>query len=76
MLGAPEHAPYDRILVSAEPGALPAALVEQLRVGGVLVIPVRGRMLRVTRTDAGPQITTHGAFRFIPLVTSQADPAG
>lgn len=38
--GLPEHAPYDRILVSAAPNRVPGALVEQLAVGGRIAIPV------------------------------------
>ena len=40
VLGVPDHAPYDRILVSAEPSTLPQQLVDQLGDGGRLVIPV------------------------------------
>lgn len=65
VLGLPEEAPYDRILVSAEPDALPGDLVEQLADPGVLVIPVAGVMLRV-RTP-GPRVSTHGHYRFVPL---------
>src|SRR5262245_27840356 len=39
-LGWPEHAPYDRIMVTAAPDAVPPALVEQLKVGGLMAIPV------------------------------------
>ncbi|MEO8904068.1 MAG: protein-L-isoaspartate(D-aspartate) O-methyltransferase [Polyangiaceae bacterium] len=39
-LGLPEHAPYDRILVSAAPARVPDALIEQLVVGGRIAIPV------------------------------------
>ncbi len=39
-LGWPEHAPYDRIMVTAAPDEVPPALVEQLRVGGLMAIPV------------------------------------
>jgi protein-L-isoaspartate(D-aspartate) O-methyltransferase len=38
--GLPEHAPYDRILVSAAPPRVPDALIEQLAVGGRIAIPV------------------------------------
>ncbi|HEY4106150.1 MAG TPA: protein-L-isoaspartate(D-aspartate) O-methyltransferase, partial [Polyangiaceae bacterium] len=38
--GLPEHAPYDRILVSAAPKRVPGALVEQLALGGKIAIPV------------------------------------
>lgn len=64
----PELAPFDRILVSAAPTALPPALVDQLTDGGVMVIPVTGEMLRVTRGPEGPQTTRHGPYSFVPLV--------
>ena len=75
-LGAPEEGPYDRILVSAKPRELPGELVAQLAPGGVMVIPVSGRMLRVVRPgddDGGPVVEEHGWYRFVPLVT---DPPG
>ena len=50
VLGLPDHAPYDRILVSAEPARrCPEELVDQLGDGGRMVIPVDGTMLLVTR---------------------------
>ncbi|WP_028659736.1 protein-L-isoaspartate O-methyltransferase family protein [Nocardioides insulae] len=67
VLGLPEHAPYDRILVSAEAEELPDSLVDQLAAHGRLVIPVRGRMLRVDLTDDDVVITRHGHYRFVPL---------
>src|SRR5690606_25346619 len=39
-LGAPEHAPFDRIVVTAATAEIPPALLEQLKEGGVLVAPV------------------------------------
>ena len=65
VLGLPTHAPYDRVLVSAEAGSLPQALVDQLADDGVLVIPVAGTMLRVV--NPGPVVTEHGHYRFVPL---------
>lgn len=65
VLGLPAEAPYDRVLVSAEPPALPAELVGQLSEDGVMVIPVDGTMLRVT--NPGAQVTRHGGYRFVPL---------
>ena len=65
VLGRPAEAPYDRILVSAEPDALPDELVAQLADPGVLVIPVAGVMLRVV--TPGPVVTEHGWYRFVPL---------
>jgi protein-L-isoaspartate(D-aspartate) O-methyltransferase len=66
VLGLREHAPYDRILVSAEPRDLPQELVDQLGDDAVMVIPVDGTMLRVT--TPGPKISRHGHYRFVPLV--------
>jgi protein-L-isoaspartate(D-aspartate) O-methyltransferase len=80
-LGAPDEAPFDRVLVSAQAATLPTELVDQLAPGGVLVVPVAGRMVRVLTgaatgedTDAGePVVEQHGYYRFVPLVT---DPPG
>lgn len=65
VLGAPVGAPWDRILVSASPLALPSSLVDQLADPGVLVIPVASTMLRVT--NPGAVATEHGSYRFVPL---------
>ncbi|GAB2690315.1 protein-L-isoaspartate O-methyltransferase family protein [Thalassiella azotivora] len=68
-LGWPEQAPFDRVLVSAMARELPAALVEQLAPGGVLVAPVAGRMTRLVRSRSGgaDEVTRHGSYRFVPL---------
>jgi protein-L-isoaspartate(D-aspartate) O-methyltransferase len=72
VLGAPEEAPFDRVLVSAMAQRLPEELLAQLGGHGILVVPVSGRMLRVERDDEAPdgrRITEHGHYRFVPLVT-------
>ena len=66
-LGRPELAPYDRVLVSAEPRGLPDELVQQLSEDGRMVIPVSGTMLLVQRTPSGMEVTEHGWYRFVPL---------
>ncbi|NJC56810.1 protein-L-isoaspartate O-methyltransferase family protein [Brevibacterium marinum] len=71
VLGLPKAAPFDRILVSAGAETLPAELVGQLALGGVMVIPVQGEMLRVERSGTEEDdvaITRHGWYRFVPLV--------
>ncbi|GAA2030145.1 fibrillarin-like rRNA methylase [Yaniella flava] len=71
VLGAPERAPFDRILVSAEPAHLPHELVEQLAPHGIMVITVAGQMLRVIRhsEDADDvEVTQHGSYRFVELI--------
>lgn len=70
ILGAPDEAPFDRILVSAEASTLPPTLVAQLAVGGVLVIPVQSRMTRVVRDGTAAEdvtVSTHGRYSFVPL---------
>lgn len=65
VLGVPELAPYDRILVSAEPQELPSLLVDQLGEEAIMVIPVAGTMVRVC--NPGAVVTEHGRYRFVPL---------
>jgi protein-L-isoaspartate(D-aspartate) O-methyltransferase len=67
-LGLPEHAPFDRILVSAEAGELPQELVDQLADGGRMVVPVSGTMLLVVRSGDGVRTSRHGSYRFVPLL--------
>lgn len=67
-LGLPAQAPYDRILVSAQPRELPPELIDQLGEGGVMVIPVAGTMLRVVRRGAEVEVTEHGSYSFVPLL--------
>jgi protein-L-isoaspartate(D-aspartate) O-methyltransferase len=67
-LGLPGEAPFDRILVSAEAGELPKTLVDQLAYGGLLVVPVAGRMLCVERRSATEVVQhRHGHYSFVPL---------
>ncbi len=68
VLGAPESAPFARILVSAEAMTLPRELVDQLAPGGVMVAPVDGQMLRVHRAAEGVRVSEHGRYRFVPLI--------
>ena len=71
-LGYAEMAPYDRVLVTAAAPDVPKPLVEQLKSGGVLVIPVGGvylyqTLLRIRKRDS--QITEEnlGGVAFVPL---------
>jgi protein-L-isoaspartate(D-aspartate) O-methyltransferase len=72
--GWPEQAPFDRIIVTAAPGDVPGALVDQLAEGGILVVPV-GRekrsqsLVRVRKTASGTETEELAAVRFVPMLT-------
>lgn len=72
-LGWDAYAPYDAILVAAGGPEIPEPLVQQLKIGGRLVIPIgqdqRSQILvRVTRTEKGFQTEDFGACAFVPLI--------
>ena len=69
--GWPEAAPFDAIIVTAAPDHVPPALVEQLREGGRLVLPVGSfaqDLLRVRRTAKGVVQENLLPVRFVPMV--------
>lgn len=66
-LGWPAAAPYDRILVSADGGEIPPALLAQLADGGRLVLPVAGEMTLVVQARGEIVTSTHGRYSFVPL---------
>ena len=77
-LGCPERAPFDRIIVTAAASECPAALFEQLREGGILVIPLGGhdyQMLQAMHKVGGhPRSANLSACRFVPLLGAQGWP--
>ncbi|MBI5005616.1 MAG: protein-L-isoaspartate(D-aspartate) O-methyltransferase [Nitrosomonadales bacterium] len=72
-LGWPEHAPYDGIIVTAAAEEIPQALLDQLKPGGRLVIPVGGRfdvqeLLLISKDEAGVFHRRNiEPVRFVPL---------
>ena len=72
--GWPEHAPFDAIIVTAAAGHIPPPLVEQLRPGGTMVIPVGSvhgvqHLIEVEKTEDGSTRTeTLLPVRFVPLL--------
>ena len=70
--GWPEHGEYDGILATAAPMEVPDALLQQLAVGGRLVIPVGPRgdqeLLRITRTETGHDREVMEKVSFVPML--------
>ncbi len=74
--GWPEHAPFDRIIVTAAPDEVPQSLIEQLKVAGRMAIPVgtvaqEWRILRRT-ARAGWKRSTRFPVRFVPMTGKPA----
>jgi protein-L-isoaspartate(D-aspartate) O-methyltransferase len=71
--GWPEHAPFDRVLLTAAPPEVPMALIEQLQEGGILVAPVGEdgelqRLVRWRKVHGTLQKEDLGSVRFVPMV--------
>lgn len=73
--GWPEHAPFDGIMVTAAPDHIPPALIEQLKPGGRLVIPVGDLVQDLMVVEKKPDGTTTSTavvpVRFVPLTREQ-----
>ena len=75
--GWPEQAPFDRIIVTAAAEDAPRVLIDQLRVGGTMVLPVGGsdavqKLIKIVKTDEGLVYTDLGEVLFVPLVEGMA----
>ncbi|MEM9171911.1 MAG: protein-L-isoaspartate(D-aspartate) O-methyltransferase [Pseudomonadota bacterium] len=73
-LGWPKYAPYDGIIVAAAPELIPTKLLEQLAIGGRMILPLgasrQQRLLKITRHEEGYQQADLGPVTFVPLVKS------
>jgi protein-L-isoaspartate(D-aspartate) O-methyltransferase len=71
-LGWKAHAPFDGILVAAAPLRIPEALIEQLAVGGRLIVPVgpegKQELMRITRKEQKIERQMLGPVAFVPLL--------
>jgi len=75
--GLPSYAPFDKIIVTAGAPDIPKELLKQLKVGGMMVIPIGGdegqvmySITRVSETDFEQQ--KHGDFAFVPMLKNRA----
>jgi protein-L-isoaspartate(D-aspartate) O-methyltransferase len=75
--GWPEEAPFDAILVTAAPDHVPDHLLEQLKVGGKMVVAVGSRMVQdltvVTKTPDGPEKRKISPVVMTPMIEPQDD---
>lgn len=76
-LGLPEQAPFDRVILTAAAEDPPPPLLDQLRVGGIMVLPVGQsdsvqKLLKIVKTEDGLDYTDLGSVRFVPLVEGVA----
>jgi len=75
--GLPSYAPFDKIIVTAGAPEIPKELLKQLKIGGVLVIPIGGDegqvMYSITRvSEKSFEQQTHGDFAFVPMLKNRA----
>jgi protein-L-isoaspartate(D-aspartate) O-methyltransferase len=75
-LGLPTYAPFDKILITAAAPQLPATLLDQLRVGGVMVVPVgegaQQQMLKLTKqADGSVREEQFETFSFVPMLAGK-----
>lgn len=70
--GLPTYAPFDKIIITAAAPVIPPKLLEQLKVGGKMVIPVDEgkyqRMLRITKKEDGFEEEAFENFSFVPML--------
>lgn len=75
--GLPAFAPFDRILITAAAPKIPDELLQQLKIGGMLVLPLGSGdtqvMTRITKLDDNKlEKEQHGYFRFVPMLGNKA----
>ena len=69
--GWKENGPYDRIMVTAMPDKIPEALIDQLKDGGKMIIPVKGDLILITKTGKTYTQKYLIGVRFVPLIDSK-----
>ena len=79
--GWPEQAPFDRILLTAAADDTPRLLLDQLRMGGIMVLPVGQsdevqQLIRIEKTQSGLDYRELGTVLFVPLIAGLPDETG
>ena len=66
--GWKENGPYDRIIVTAMPDHIPQPLIDQLKIGGKMIIPIKGNLVLVIKTKNSYTEKELIGVRFVPLI--------
>lgn len=69
--GLPTYAPFDKVLITAAAPDIPQKLVDQLKVGGMMVVPVGTdvqTMKRIIKTETGTNEEVYDRFSFVPML--------
>jgi protein-L-isoaspartate(D-aspartate) O-methyltransferase len=69
--GLKNEEPFDRILVSAAAASIPEKLVEQLKINGILVVPVKNSIVVVKKSALKNKIEEYPGFVFVPLIENE-----
>ncbi len=74
--GLPTYGPFDKIIITAAAPVIPPKLIEQLKPGGKMVIPVdegkHQRMLRITKIEGGYEEEAFENFSFVPMLKGKS----
>lgn len=75
--GLPTFAPFDKVLITCGAPDIPQALVDQLKVGGIMVIPIgegeSQQMKRIIKLESGElKVEDFGVFKFVPMLQDKA----
>lgn len=76
--GLDSYKPFDRVIITAGAPFIPPKLIEQMKTGGIMVIPMDNpsgdgqMMLRITKTDSGLVREEFGDFKFVPMLSGTA----
>lgn len=77
--GLPSYAPFDKVIITAAAPFIPPKLIDQLKIGGIMVVPVDREdkncqiMQRITKNADGIKIEEFEDFSFVPMLTGVED---
>lgn len=75
--GLPSYAPFDKVIITAAAPFIPPRLIEQMKIGAIMVIPVDNesgaaqKMMRITKTVEGFEQELLDDFSFVPMLTGK-----